>query len=226
MKWFKFSREKYEPKIISYEEVIEMMKGKHCLVDSRGRSSYGRFHLPGAINIPDEEFGELCHLLPEGSDTPIIFYCKNIHCVLSPNSARKAITLGYKNIYIFKGGVAEWCEKTGTVINEEKELGRLDKKSFLDFYKNKKDQIYLIDVNDKFIYDRGHLKGALNLPYGYILVNYRNLPKDKPIIFYCSSGSRSEDIYYFLKTTELFEEGRFYYLSCSVIFEDGKAKIV
>ncbi len=223
--FFKKDRPKV-PKIIDFEELIELMKGEHCLIDSRGRSSFAKFHIEGAINIPDEEFTELTHLLPEATDTPLIFYCKNEHCVLSPNSAKKAITLGYKNVHVYKGGIEDWIFRNNIILPQNNEPGRLTKSDFLKMIKENKDDYILVDVNDTFHYKEKHIKGAVNYPYGYIITNYRKLPRDKKIIFYCASGARSEDVYYFLKERNIFKDGEIFFLAASVVFEGNKAKIL
>ncbi|MGB9730874.1 rhodanese-like domain-containing protein [Calditerrivibrio nitroreducens] len=222
---FKRSKE-IKPKEISYEELINLMKVDHCLVDSRGRSSYAKFHIDGAINIPDEEFTELSHLLPDSTDTPLVFYCKNVYCVLSPNSAQKAVSLGYKNVYLYKGGVEEWIKKKNIELPQMNEPGKLTKEQFIEIYKRKDDEYLIIDVNDSYDYKIKHLKGAINYPYGYIITNYNKLPKNKKLIFYCASGTRGEDIYYFLKEKNIFKDGEIFYLGASVIFNGDKAKIV
>jgi|GEM_PF-4487740 rhodanese-related sulfurtransferase len=221
-----FKRSKpIEAKEIAFEELLELMKVKHCLVDCRGRSAYARFHIDGAINVPDEEFTELLHLLPESTDTPLIFYCKNIYCILSPNSAKKAISLGYKNVFVYKGGIEDWIKKNNISLPENNDPGRLTKADFLKILTEGGDDYLIVDVNDTFHYKEMHLKGAINYPYGYILKNYNKIPRDKKLIFYCSSGARSEEIYHFLKVEKIFKDGEIFYLGASVIFEGNKARI-
>ncbi|MCX8084657.1 MAG: rhodanese-like domain-containing protein [Calditerrivibrio sp.] len=224
MLWWK--RKEVVPIEIDYNELLELRKKEHCLVDSRGRSSFAKFHIDGAINIPDDEFSELMHFLPTSYDIPLIFYCKNPHCVLSPNSARKAISLGYKNVYLFSGGLEEWIRKNNIIIEEKPDDGKLRKADFIDLIKHGGDKYLLVDLNDPTKYHSAHIRGAVNFPYGFIIGNYHKLPRDRKIIFYCSSGARSEDIYHFLLDNGVFKKGEIFYLSAAVIFENGKARII
>ena len=53
----------------------------------------------------------------------------------------------------------------------------------------------LIDIRDKFEYSLGNIKGSINIPYNYLLVNPENyLDIDKKYYIYCDSGSRSRKL--------------------------------
>ncbi len=59
----------------------------------------------------------------------------------------------------------------------------------------------LVDVRASFEYAGGHLPGAINVPVQHLRDHLQELePKDKPIIVYCHSGSRSQMAYDELKT--------------------------
>lgn len=49
----------------------------------------------------------------------------------------------------------------------------------------------LIDVRTPGEYAAGHIDGAVNIPYDRIALELSDIPKDRPIIVYCRSGSRS-----------------------------------
>lgn len=49
----------------------------------------------------------------------------------------------------------------------------------------------LVDVRTVAEFNEGHIKGARNLPVQEMERKLRELPKDKPVILYCRSGSRS-----------------------------------
>ena len=50
----------------------------------------------------------------------------------------------------------------------------------------------LVDVRTAGEFARGHLDGAVNIPVGELAARLASLgPKDKPIIVYCASGTRS-----------------------------------
>ncbi|MCP5083169.1 MAG: guanylyl cyclase [Alphaproteobacteria bacterium] len=77
-------------------------------IDSRGSGSFGRGHVPGALNIT---YGLLTK---EGlsrmvtPDKDVVFYCGGMDCSLSANSCAKALVWGYAKVYYFAGGYPAW----------------------------------------------------------------------------------------------------------------------
>ncbi len=49
----------------------------------------------------------------------------------------------------------------------------------------------IIDVRSKKEFDRGHVKGAVNIPIDVLDKMYRGIPKNKELVVYCRTGSRS-----------------------------------
>jgi len=49
----------------------------------------------------------------------------------------------------------------------------------------------IIDVRSKKEYNLGHIKGSVNIPIAYVDKMYNSLPRDKELVVYCHSGSRS-----------------------------------
>jgi len=45
------------------------------IIDSRPKHKYASGHIPTAINIPDSQFDQFKHLLPEKKSSILIFYC-------------------------------------------------------------------------------------------------------------------------------------------------------
>jgi len=50
---------------------------------------------------------------------------------------------------------------------------------------------YIIDVREKFEYDRGHIKGAHSIPLSELRKRTGEIPKDVPVYLHCRSGQRS-----------------------------------
>lgn len=49
----------------------------------------------------------------------------------------------------------------------------------------------IIDVRSKKEYYKKHIEGSVNIPIAYVDKMYNSLPKDKELVVYCHSGSRS-----------------------------------
>lgn len=51
--------------------------------------------------------------------------------------------------------------------------------------------LVLVDLRTGPEYEASHLRGAVNLPFGELPARYRQLPRDKFLVFYCSHGAQS-----------------------------------
>lgn len=100
---------------VSAEQVVELANRfpNLVIVDARkaeDRQSAG--WIEGSVPLPNYDTTEqsLSKAIPDKS-TPVLFYCNGVKCGRSVESASKALALGYKNIYWFRGGWEEWLEK-------------------------------------------------------------------------------------------------------------------
>ena len=50
----------------------------------------------------------------------------------------------------------------------------------------------LIDIRDKEKYLKGHLNGAVSIPFLELFLNPNRLSKDKEYTLYCDTGSKSK----------------------------------
>jgi phage shock protein E len=49
----------------------------------------------------------------------------------------------------------------------------------------------MIDVRSQKEFNKGHIEGAVNIPIAYVDKMFNSIPRDKELIVYCRSGSRS-----------------------------------
>ena len=92
---------------ISMDEAVKMMKDEknYIILDVRRPDEYAEGHIPGAINVPNEEIGSAeIEELPDKSQM-ILVYCRSGR--RSKEAARKLARLGYTNIVEF-GGILDW----------------------------------------------------------------------------------------------------------------------
>jgi rhodanese-related sulfurtransferase len=52
-------------------------------------------------------------------------------------------------------------------------------------------QAVIVDVRESAEYQAGHIPNAINIPLRTISRNLNKIPKDRPVILYCSTGYRS-----------------------------------
>lgn len=96
---------------ISMDEAVEMMKKEsgYIILDVRRPDEYAEGHIPGAINVPNEEIGTA--EIPELPDKAqlILVYCRSGR--RSKEASEKLVKLGYTNVVEF-GGILDWKGKT------------------------------------------------------------------------------------------------------------------
>ena len=75
------------------------------LLDVRTPEEFASGHIPGAVNLPNEDIGtEEIPSLPD-KDKLILVYCRSGN--RSKQAAQKLVNLGYTNIVEF-GGIMDW----------------------------------------------------------------------------------------------------------------------
>ena len=92
---------------ISMDEAVKMMRDEkdYIILDVRRPDEFAEGHIPGAINVPNEEIGttEIAEL-PQKSQL-ILVYCRSGR--RSKEASEKLVMLGYTNIVEF-GGILDW----------------------------------------------------------------------------------------------------------------------
>ena len=92
---------------ISMDEAVKMMRDEkdYIILDVRRPDEYAAGHIPGAINVPNEDIGtaEIAEL-PDKSQQ-ILVYCRSGR--RSKEASEKLVKLGYTNIVEF-GGILDW----------------------------------------------------------------------------------------------------------------------
>ncbi len=75
----------------------------------------GAIWLPGAgrgVSMADGVQPQLARLLQAATqgdlDRPIAFFCQGVRCWLSYNAALRAVALGYRQVYWYRGGIEAW----------------------------------------------------------------------------------------------------------------------
>ena len=157
-------------------------KENYLVIDVRGADEYAAGHVKHAINIP---LGELESRLDEISaykDRNVVLYCN------TGNRSSKALDL------LKQKGFSMLMNAPGVKQYDYElyKVGSINAEGFLKIANNP--NVLIIDARQKQDYDAGHMKGAINIPYGEPLENYKDVleaNKDKKIITHCYSGNRS-----------------------------------
>ncbi len=97
---------------ISQEEAARLMETEqgYRIVDVRRPDEFSEGHIPGAINVPNEDIGqEPPAALPDKAQL-LLIYCRSGR--RSKEAAQKLADIGYTNVVEF-GGILTW---TGEVV--------------------------------------------------------------------------------------------------------------
>ncbi len=98
-------------RVIDREELKEKLdRGDELvLIDVLAPEEYARGHLPGAINIPLEVIGRTAKER-FSSEQKIVVYCGSFDCQASPKAAAKLERLGFRDVWDYAGGKADWAD--------------------------------------------------------------------------------------------------------------------
>jgi len=184
--------------VITTDEVKKLIDKKEnmVLIDARTPEEYKEAHITGAINIPEKGFDEASKQLPSDKNTLLVFYCNGVKCGKSKRVALKVEPLGYTTILIYKEGIPVWEERNLPLVTGPGYGKKIDttkvKPGELDGMIKAKDADYvLVDVRDEAEFKEGHIPTAINIPVETFATRSDILPKEKKIIVYCNTGSRS-----------------------------------
>lgn len=166
------------------------------LVDTRTQPEYQEAHIDGAVNIPETEFEQLAPAMLSDKAKQIVLYCSGIKCGKSKRTAVKAAALGYTNLVLYNEGFPVWEERGYKIVagpEYEKKIATtkvppVELKQWID---GKGQDYVLVDVRDASEFREGHIPTAISIPAEQLAAGSEVLPKDKKIVVYCNSGSRS-----------------------------------
>ena len=98
---------------ITMDEAVDMMAQEkdYIILDVRRPDEFAIGHIPGAINVPNENISteEIAEL--PNKDQLIMVYCRSGR--RSKEASEKLVKLGYRNIVEF-GGILDWKGETVT----------------------------------------------------------------------------------------------------------------
>jgi rhodanese-related sulfurtransferase len=150
------------------------------LIDARPyKPKYVKGHIPGAISIPFTQFDKKKERLPKNKKALLIYYCGGLKCKLSHKSAKKAEGLGYTNVKVYAEGFPTWMKQKGAYASVSYDYVAKQVAS---------KAATIIDARPyKPKYVKGHIPGAISIPFTKFKKSKDKLPKDlsQPIIFYC-----------------------------------------
>jgi rhodanese-related sulfurtransferase len=97
--------------LISRDELHAALEaGRVTVVDALPESYWAKQHLPGALNLVEQDVdAKATSLLPD-KGAAIVTYCSNPACGNSQAVANRLEALGYTNVRKYREGIQDWVE--------------------------------------------------------------------------------------------------------------------
>jgi hydroxyacylglutathione hydrolase len=172
------------PQRLTLPEVRERLGRGETIVDTRGTTAFASAHIPGTINVP------LSRSFPTYAGW-LLAYDRPFTLIVDEDRIGEAVRdlalIGFDEVSGW--GALDMIEQwraaggeLGTVpqISPPELAGRM-----------RADHLTVLDVRGRSEWDAGHIPGAANVPYGHITDRIAEIPRDRPVLVYCETGSRS-----------------------------------
>ncbi len=143
---------------------------KITLVDSRPVKRFAQSFVPGAINIPVDEFSKQVDELPKDKNELLVFYCGGVTCGMSTDSAGQAKKLGYKNVSVYLEGEPGWIKAGHPTYASN------------DFVA--KDNIVLIDLRSAEKSAAKRIPRSVSVPFATLKGKTDSIPAKAPVVLY------------------------------------------
>ncbi len=82
--------------------------GDVIVIDALPAAYYDQIHLPGAVNLVENDVVELAPTLLPDKDATIVTYCSNEACGNSQAVANRLERLGYTSVRKYREGIQDW----------------------------------------------------------------------------------------------------------------------
>jgi rhodanese-related sulfurtransferase len=198
-----------QPLYSTAEYLNQMSKFKNSVViiDTRPDIDFKAGHIGGTTALSVDKLATMQEKFPARKNAPIVIVATD------NNSALKSFNIirnwGYKNTSILNKGFEGW-QKAGFAVatgNGATDIvyvpvptpGAMSVNDFKAILAQKSADTVIIDVRTEDEVSSGTIEGALNIPTDEIADRLSEIPKDKKIVTYCSTGLRAEMAYIALK---------------------------
>lgn len=88
-------------------QVVTKMSGL-VVINVLDKELFEDCHIKGSIHIPFDQIDTCRNFIDKNAE--IVIYCSNYQCTTSEYAARKLKELGYANVSVYEGGMAEWYQ--------------------------------------------------------------------------------------------------------------------
>lgn len=82
---------------------------KLVVINALAKKFYDDCHIRGSINVPLDMIEDYAQKIDK--KTPLVVYCASYNCPVSQKAWHIFNGLGFKSVWAYEGGIAEWSQK-------------------------------------------------------------------------------------------------------------------
>lgn len=116
---------------VDVDEVEKLLSNGAQLVEVLPADEYREEHLPGAVNVPLKELDRE-RVATLNRDAPVIVYCHDYQRDMGPRAAWRLESLGFREVYDYAAGKADWFARGHPVEGERAEVPRVGRSARSD----------------------------------------------------------------------------------------------
>jgi hydroxyacylglutathione hydrolase len=166
------------PAELDSPKLPELLARRALVIDTRPADEYAAGHIDGTINLPlNASFVNWAGWLIDSDEFYLIVDAATASARLG-ELARSLALIGIDRI----SGYFDAATVSGTRTIAQ--IGARDLASRLQ-------AVTVVDVRGATEWATGHLPGAMHIPLGYLTDRANEIPKGRPVVVQCQSGSRS-----------------------------------
>ncbi|MFL5561853.1 MAG: rhodanese-like domain-containing protein [Gemmatimonadaceae bacterium] len=175
------------PARLGASELARLLAERALVVDTRSATEYARRHVPGTINIPlNKSFTTWAGWL--------VPYDRDFHVITSSSSAGTIEEIAHDLSLIgldriaghFELGVVDEWSRSARALGAVPRVTGAELATRIG-----RGKLAVIDVRGGAEWMEGHIPGVANIPLGYLTDRVDEIPRDRPVVVHCQSGSRS-----------------------------------
>src|SRR6266699_2836342 len=153
------------------------------VIDTRSTHAFGEGHIPGSIHVylRGSSFATRVGFVasPENHLLLVVKNERDLHEAIS-----QLAVVGFDQVVGYlEGGMAAWQEADLPV----QQLGQIA----VETLHSMRHDLKILDVRDKSEWEEGHIKGAIHIPYYFLVQRLHELDNTQPLALICASGQRS-----------------------------------
>lgn len=176
------------PERLSLPQLERRLAAGEVVVDARPAAEFAAGHIPGTINIPlNRSFNTWAGwLLPFGRSFSLIVHGHDNHSAID-EAVRDLAFIGLDAVSAYFS--AEVVDQWRTAGNELATISQVTTEELEE--RLGKGEVAVLDVRGQAEWETGHMPGVPNIPVGYLTERLDEIPRDRPLVVHCESGSRS-----------------------------------